>query len=124
MENGSSIRRSLRIERWLKARIYTQNYNVKEEHGRDDAGQTASICILEFTCASFSSFYRSKIHLALVSLNPLMVSTKCSKFELQRLHLHIHCGICCLRDKRQMTKPPHPMNKEAKKKCIKMTLLS
>ena len=43
MGDGSSIRRSLRIEKWLKARIYTQNYNVKEEHGRDDAGQTASI---------------------------------------------------------------------------------
>lgn len=35
MGDSSSIRRSLRIERWLKARIYTQNYNVKEEHGRD-----------------------------------------------------------------------------------------
>ena len=54
MGDGSSIRRSLMIERWPKARIYTQNYNVKEEYGRDDVGQTASISASWNSCMLIS----------------------------------------------------------------------
>lgn len=63
MGDGSSIR-SLTIERWMKARIYTQNYNVKEEYGRDDVGQTASI----------SASWNSRVLLSVASIDQRCVS--------------------------------------------------